>query len=81
MRVLIQRFLFMKGTIALDIDGTITRDDHLIPDEVVFYLESLFNERWQIILVTGRTLSFALSSIQKLQFPYLLGLQNGADLF
>lgn len=70
----------MKGTIALDIDGTITRDDHLIPDEVAFYLESLFKEGWQIILVTGRTLSFALSSIQKLQFSYLLGLQNGADL-
>ncbi len=70
----------MKGVIALDIDGTITRDDHVIPDRVVCYLESLFHEGWQIILVTGRTFSFAFSSIQKMQFPYLLALQHGADL-
>jgi len=68
------------GTIALDIDGTITGKDHLIPSGVALYFKSLHQEGWQFIFVTGRPLAFALMSITKLEFPYLLGLQNGADL-
>jgi len=69
-----------KGTIALDVDGTITTSDRLIPDEVVSYLESLHNDGWQIALVTGRSFSFAMGALSKINFPYLLAVQNGADL-
>ncbi|NGX51018.1 MAG: hypothetical protein K1060chlam2_00875 [Chlamydiae bacterium] len=69
-----------RGTIALDIDGTITRSDHLIPDGVAHYFNTLHKEGWQFIFVTGRFLSFALMSLNKLDFPFLLVLQNGADL-
>ncbi|MCK4934042.1 MAG: HAD family phosphatase [Simkaniaceae bacterium] len=70
----------MPSTIALDIDGTMTTDKHLIPDEIILYLESLEKRGWQIIFVTGRALSYALTAIQKVQFPYLLAVQNGADV-
>lgn len=67
-------------TIALDIDGTITTPDHMIPDGVATYFNNLHDEGWQFIFVTGRPLSFALMSLNKFEFPFLLGLQNGADL-
>lgn len=69
-----------RGTIALDIDGTITEDDHLIPDRVVSYLRELHNKGWQLMLITGRTFSFALEALEVIDFPFLLGVQNGADL-
>ncbi len=69
-----------KGTIALDIDGTITNREHLIPDGVVTYFENLHKEGWQFIFVTGRPFSFAMMALAKLNFPYHLALQNGADL-
>ena len=69
-----------RGTIALDIDGTITGDDHLIPDRVVSYLKELHTEGWQLMLITGRTFSFALKALEVIDFPFLLGVQNGADL-
>lgn len=69
-----------KGTIALDIDGTITGEDHLIPDRVASYFEILHKQGWQFVLVTGRIFSFAMSTLTKLNFPFLLGVQNGADL-
>jgi Cof subfamily protein (haloacid dehalogenase superfamily) len=67
-------------TIALDIDGTITRRDHLIPDRVAAYFQKCHQEGWQFIFVTGRTLSFSMMALNKLKFPYFLALQNGADL-
>ncbi|MDJ0651430.1 MAG: HAD family hydrolase [Simkaniaceae bacterium] len=69
-----------RGTIALDIDGTITNREHQIPDGVCTYFENLYKKGWQFIFVTGRPLSFAMMTLPKLSFPYLLGLQNGADL-
>ncbi len=69
-----------KGTIALDIDGTITDRNHLIPDGVALYFQKLYHEGWQFVFITGRILSFALMSLNKLEFPFLLALQNGADL-
>lgn len=68
------------GTIALDIDGTITDRSHLIPDRVVSFFETLYKEGWAFIFVTGRSFSFAMRTLPKLSFPYFLGLQNGADL-
>ncbi|WP_316357560.1 HAD family hydrolase [Candidatus Neptunichlamydia sp. REUL1] len=71
----------MTGTIALDIDGTITDRDHLIPDEVAHYFETLHKEGWRFIFVTGRPLSFTMMTLPKLCFPYFLGVQNGSALF
>ena len=71
----------MAGTIALDIDGTITDRDHLIPDEVAHYFETLHKGGWRFIFVTGRTLSFTIRTLPKLCFPYFLGVQNGSVLF
>lgn len=68
------------GTIALDIDGTITDKNHLIPSEVADFFLTLFSKGWQFIFITGRPFSFAFAALSKLSFPYLLGVQNGADL-
>lgn len=70
----------MKGVIASDIDGTLTGEDHLIPDLVVEYLHFLHNEGWQICLVTGRSYGFAHTAIDKINFPFLLALQNGSEI-
>lgn len=69
-----------KGTIALDIDGTITDATHMIPDGVASYFETLYHEGWQFILITGRIFSYAMMTLSKLNFPFFLGVQNGADL-
>ena len=68
------------GTIALDIDGTITDKNHLIPNEVADFFFTLFLKGWRFIFVTGRPFSFAFLALSKLRFPFLLGVQNGADL-
>lgn len=73
--------LTMTGTIALDIDGTITDQTHLIPDDVAQTFEALYKEGWTFIFVTGRPLSFAMRTLPKLCFPYFLGVQNGSVLF
>lgn len=69
-----------RGTIALDIDGTITNREHLIPDGVATYFENLHKDGWQFVFLTGRPFSFAMMTLPKLTFPYLLAVQNGADL-
>lgn len=70
-----------RGTIALDIDGTITDKNHLIPDRVAAYFKTLFLEGWSFIFVTGRSFSFAHLALAKLKFPFLLAVQNGTDFF
>ncbi|PIS00509.1 MAG: hypothetical protein COT84_07250 [Chlamydiae bacterium CG10_big_fil_rev_8_21_14_0_10_35_9] len=66
------------GWIALDIDGTLTNDKYSIPKEVCLYLRSLAESSWQIMLVTGRTFSFASKAVAGLQFPYYFAVQNGS---
>lgn len=68
------------GTIALDIDGTITDKTHMIPDGVASYFKTLSDKGWQFLFVTGRMFSFAMTTLTKLDFPYYLAVQNGADL-
>jgi len=70
----------MKGIIASDIDGTLTDENHVIPQPVADYLEKLHGEGWSICLVTGRMFSFAKKAIGSMRFPYLLALQNGAEV-
>ena len=68
-----------RAALALDIDGTITDERHLIPDEVAHYLKEL-SQHFEIFLITGRSFTFAESSITKLEFPYTLAVQHGADI-
>ena len=68
----------MKGTIALDIDGTITNAVDSIPAEVVHYLAHLNAAGWQLIFITGRTFSLGYKILKALPFPYYFAVQNGA---
>lgn len=70
-----------KGTIALDIDGTITAGAHELPQNVKLFLEKCVEEGWVLYFLTGRTFSFAHSVVSALECPYVLGVQNGASLW
>lgn len=69
-----------KGWICLDIDGTITSDPHVIPKEVLDYLESLYKDGWHFLFTTGRTFTFGQKILSMVSFPYLFSVQNGADV-
>lgn len=68
------------GLITLDIDGTLTDNSHTIPDAVVDYLCYLYDEGWEVVLLTGRSLSYAKHSFENISFPVYIGVQNGADV-
>ncbi len=70
----------IKGIFASDIDNTLTNEHHIIPGEVVDYLTSLHEAGWRIVLLTGRTFSFAVRSFNGLNLPFILGVQNGAEV-
>jgi hydroxymethylpyrimidine pyrophosphatase-like HAD family hydrolase len=69
-----------KVVFASDIDKTLTDERHIIPDEVVIYLEGLYKKGFEIVLLTGRTFSFAMMSVEKISFPFYLAVQNGAEV-
>ncbi|MEC8306279.1 MAG: HAD family hydrolase [Chlamydiota bacterium] len=66
--------------IALDIDGTLTDSTHTIPDRVMDHLTAIEAMNWKIAFITGRILSYALRALEGCPFPYLIGVQNGADI-
>lgn len=66
------------GTIALDIDGTITAEKHALSAGVAAYLGTLSQLGWRIVFITGRPFSWAYPMLQPLDFPYHLAVQNGA---
>lgn len=70
----------MRGTIALDIDGTITADSktHSIPLQVVEYLQRLSKSGWQLVFITGRSFDASLKTLKLIPFEYYLAVQNGA---
>lgn len=70
----------IKGIFASDIDNTLTDKRHIIPDEVVNFLVNLHKDGWQIVFLTGRTFSFAMMSMEKFDIPFMLGVQNGAEV-
>lgn len=70
-----------KGIIALDIDGTITAQKHMLEPEVATYLNKLMNDGWRLIFITGRTFSFAKPILSSLAGPYAFAVQNGATLY
>ena len=70
----------MYGTIALDIDGTITADSrlHTMPPRVVKYLTELAEKGWHLFFITGRSFSGSHQILKALPFNYYLAVQNGA---
>jgi HAD superfamily hydrolase (TIGR01484 family) len=68
------------GTIALDIDGTITDHRQGLSDEVAMFFSGLYKAGWQFIFITGREFVYAMNPLSKLDFPFYLAVQNGADL-
>jgi len=67
-----------KGLIALDIDGTITDEKASVPRNVITNLSELDQQGWQIILLTGRTFSFATPIMNCFSFPLYGAFQNGS---
>lgn len=67
----------MKGTIALDIDGTLT-DDHELSWDVINYLKSLADNGWRLMFITGRTFQAGFKALKFLPFSYFFAVQNGA---
>lgn len=67
----------MRGTIALDIDGTLTNGDHL-PANVIDYLKSLADNGWRLVFITGRTFQSGYKTLKSLPFNYFFAVQNGA---
>jgi hypothetical protein len=67
-----------KGWIALDIDGTITLDKHIIPAPVITFLKQLYESGWNIVFATGRSYTFASIPLGSLDFPFYFLPQNGS---
>lgn len=70
----------MKGLIAFDIDGTLTHRLDWIDPKVVHFLKELVEEGWQVAFLTGRIFSFAWKILKHFSFPYIVAVQNGADI-
>jgi HAD superfamily hydrolase (TIGR01484 family) len=68
----------MQGTIALDIDETVTKKFTPLSEEVVDYLGNLTRQGWQIHFITGRPYHGALYILEPVNFPFLLSVYNGA---
>ena len=72
--------MHIKGTLGLDIDGTITNEHHTLADVVVDFLTQLHHEGWHLVFITGREYVYAMQALSALTVPFYLALQNGADL-
>ena len=70
----------MKPVFAFDIDGTLTHRYDWVSSEVVKRLGELHDAGHPIALITGRIFSFAEKILNYFDFPYLLAVQNGADI-
>lgn len=69
-----------KGLIALDIDGTITSYPNEIPLATIQWFESLHQNGWDFIFLTGRPFAWSARTLKPLSFQYYLAVQNGALL-
>lgn len=68
----------MRGTIALDIDGTIAPSSGVLPPRVVAYLTSLAESGWRLVFITGRSITSASKTLKAFPFLYYLAGQNGS---
>lgn len=71
----------LKGTIALDIDGTLTTSHRELNSEVKKLLEEVMRSGWQCIFLTGRTFAFAWQVLSSLEGNFYFSVQNGASLY
>lgn len=71
----------MKGIIALDIDGTITKSSHDLHPKVVELFNELIEKEYYLMFITGRTFAFAEPTFRSLKGTYYMGVQNGAALY
>ena len=67
-----------KGIIALDIDGTLTKERYAVSPQVIDYLSFLAHEGWKIIFITGRPFHWSYQTLQHMPFTYILAVQNGS---
>lgn len=70
----------MKGVIAFDIDGTLTHRLDWIDPKVVCFLNEQVEQGWQVAFLTGRIFMFAERILKHFDFPYIVAVQNGADI-
>lgn len=70
----------MKGILALDIDGTLTKEVHSMPHEVAQFLDETQKKGWRLLFITGRNFPWSYSVLKQLSVPYFLAIQNGATL-
>jgi Cof subfamily protein (haloacid dehalogenase superfamily) len=70
----------MKGTIALDIDGTVTASHTSISQETIACLTELSKAGWDIAFITGRPFFHCVQILQPITFPFYVAPQNGAIL-
>lgn len=68
----------MRGTIALDIDGTLTTNGMHLPRRTLDYLSSLATSGWRFIFITGRPYHSGIKALKDVPFTYYLAVQNGA---
>lgn len=70
-----------KGIIALDIDGTLTTKKHFLASHVADYLNGLIEKQWCVILITGRSFTYATKILEHFKYPLYCGVQNGSALY
>lgn len=70
----------MKLMIALDLDGTVVQRFNPIAESMINLLHHFHKNGAQIAFITGRMYSFANLALKFVDFPYILALQNGADI-
>jgi hydroxymethylpyrimidine pyrophosphatase-like HAD family hydrolase len=68
----------MKGLISLDIDGTITVESQPISAEVAQFFQTLYQEGWRFVFITGCTFQWGHRVLECLTFPHYFAVQNGA---
>jgi hydroxymethylpyrimidine pyrophosphatase-like HAD family hydrolase len=71
--------MMKRGTLAFDMDGTLTEEATSIPQLVIESLEK-WSQDWHIAIITGRPFSYAKKALDQLKFPFSLAVQNGADI-
>jgi hydroxymethylpyrimidine pyrophosphatase-like HAD family hydrolase len=70
-----------KGIIALDIDGTLTTRKHFLAPHVAHYLNHLNDTGWCLLLITGRSFTYASKILEHFHSPLYCGVQNGSAIY
>lgn len=71
----------MVGTLAFDLDGTLSGSDGRINPLIIQELNQLYNRGWHVIFITGRGPNLAKKCVENVPFNFLLGCINGSVLY